>query len=83
MEKPNPDLQLAMVFETDNPVLLELAQATLEDAGIPFALSAPSSPEFGFTPILSPVSKILVAEQNSAQAREVLESLLGESEEPQ
>ena len=81
MVKPNPDLQLVTVFETDNPVLLDLAQAALEDASIPFALSAPSSPEFGFTPLINPVSGILVAEQKSAEAREVLENLAGESAE--
>jgi hypothetical protein len=81
MVKPDPDLQLVTVFETDNPVLLDLAQAALDDAGISFALSAPSSPEFGFTPLINPVSKILVAEQKSAEAREVLENLAGESAE--
>ena len=82
MAKPNPDLQLVLVFETDNPVLLDLAQAALEDAGIDCALSSPSSPEFGFTPILNPVSKILVVEPLAARAREVIENLPKESQEP-
>jgi hypothetical protein len=80
MAKPDPDLKLETVFASDNPVQLDLAQAALEDAGIDFALSAPSSPEFGFSPLLNPVSRILVAEQNAAQSREVLESLPGPAE---
>lgn len=77
MAKPNPDLKLVLVLETDNPVLLDLAQAALEDSGVEFALSPPASPEFGFTPLLNPVSKILVAEQSVGRAREVLETLPG------
>jgi len=76
MEVPDPDMELAVIFESDNPVALELAQAALEDASIDFTLSAPSTPEFGFTPVINPVSKILVAEQTAARASEVLESAL-------
>ena len=52
-----------------------LAQAALEGAGIEFAVTAPASPEFGLTPILSPVSQILVAEKDVPQAGEVLAML--------
>lgn len=75
MATPDPDLKLVTVLETDNFVLLDLAQAALDDGGIEFALSAPSSPEFGFTPILNPVSRIMVAEPDAARAQEALQSL--------
>lgn len=85
MAKPDPNLRLVTVFESDNPVLIDLAQAALDDAGIEFALSAPHSPEFGFTPLINPASRILVAEQNAEKAREVIETLPGpeETEEAQ
>ncbi len=82
MSDPNPNLKLVVVFESANPIALDLAQAALSEAGIDFALSPPATPEFGFTPILSPASRILVAEQLAPAARQVVEGALpGEPQE--
>ena len=81
MSGPDPDLKLVVVFESDNPVELDLAQAALQEAGIEFTLGPPATPEFGFTPILNPVSRILVAETAVAKAREILDGLSAEAEE--
>lgn len=75
MTGPDPNLKLVAVLKSENLVLLDLAQAALEDAGIEFAVTEPASPEFGFTPILNPTSSILVAEQDAPRAREVLAAL--------
>lgn len=75
MAEPDPHLKLTVVLQTANTVLLDLAQAALNDAGINFTLSAPTSPEFGFTPILNPVRKVLVAEPDAPRAHQIIEEL--------
>jgi len=82
MRTPDPEMKLVVALETANTVLLDLAQAALEDAGVEFAVKEPEPPEFGFTPILNPVFRVLVAEQDAAQAREVLEPVVhGDAQE--
>ena len=75
MSIPDPNLKLVAVFETGNLVLLDLAQAALEDGGVEFAVTEPAPPEFGLTPILNPVSRILVAENDEQRAQQLLAAL--------
>jgi hypothetical protein len=76
MATPDPNIRLVVALETSNRVLVELAQTVLKEAGIKFGVKDPEPTEFGFTPILSPVFRILVAEQDEAQARATLAPLL-------
>lgn len=76
MANPDPNMKLVVVLETPNMVLLDLAQAALEEAGIEFAVKEPEPPEFGFTPILNPVFRIFVADRDEPRARQVLEPVV-------
>ncbi|MFP5278003.1 MAG: putative signal transducing protein [Acidobacteriota bacterium] len=78
MSRPDPNLKLVAILETDNLVFLDLAQAALEDAGVDFAVTEPAPPEFGLSPLVNPASRILVAEKDVPRAREVLAELPAE-----
>jgi hypothetical protein len=77
MAAPDPTLELAIVFESDNPVALGLAQTALEEAGIQFAVSENARAGFGFSPIINPVYTIQVAQACKGQALELMKDLLG------
>jgi hypothetical protein len=76
MATPDPNIKLVVALETSNRVLVELAQTALKEAQIKFGVQDPEPTEFGFTPILSPVFRILVAEQDAAQAQKAIAPLL-------
>lgn len=77
MARPDPNMKLVVVLDTPNLVLVELARSALEEAGIEFGVKEPEPPEFGFTPIINPVFRVLVAEQDEARARAALEAVVG------
>jgi Putative prokaryotic signal transducing protein len=76
MATPDPNIQLVVALETSNRVLVELAQTALKEAGIKFGVQDPEPTEFGFTPILNPVYRILVSEEDEARAHKELAPLL-------
>lgn len=75
MSKPDPNLKLVVAFETPDPIARELAKTALEEAGIEYSVVEDALTGFGFSPILNPVSRILVAEPQKTQALEVLKGL--------
>jgi hypothetical protein len=77
MAGPDPTLQLAVVFESADPVALSIAKAALEDAGIEFAETDEALTGYGFSPIINPVGKIQVAQSRKVEALEILKDLLG------
>ncbi|HWG22183.1 MAG TPA: DUF2007 domain-containing protein [Terracidiphilus sp.] len=70
---PDPNLKLATVFESDDPVAFNLAKSVLEDAGIEFAVTVAALTGYGFSPIVNPVSKIEVAETSAERAIELIQ----------
>ena len=80
MATPDPNLTLAVVFESDDPVALSVAQAALKDAGIEFAVTEDALQGYGFSPMLNPIFRIQVALASEAKARELLEGVLTPAE---
>jgi hypothetical protein len=76
MAVPDPTLKLAVVFEGDDPVALELAKTALEEAGIQFAVLEDARMGYGFSPILNPVCRIEVAQACEGQALALMKDLL-------
>lgn len=77
MSDPDPNLQLTVVFQTDDPVALSMAKAALEEAGIEFAVTEDALTGYGFSPIINPPFRIQVAEGSVTQALEAIEGLSG------
>ena len=75
MATPDPNLILASVFESDDPVALSVAQARLADAGVEFVVVEEALQGYGFSPMINPISRIQVAQSCEAQARELLQGL--------
>ena len=80
MATPDPNLALTVVFESDDPVALSVAQAALAEAGIEFAVTEDALPGYGFSPMLNPVFRIQVALAAEAKARELLDGVLTPAE---
>jgi len=76
MTAPDPNLKLAVVFESDDPVALGIAKAAIEEAEIEFAVTEDALTGFGFSPIINPVCRIQVAESCRVQALDLLKDLL-------
>src|ERR1700733_9706488 len=72
-------VDLVTVLESSDPFAVNLAKATLEDAGIEYAMEGDDSTERGLTgmsPMGAMASKIQVESVRADEAREVLEPLL-------
>ncbi len=80
MATPDPNLTLAVVFESEDPVALNVAEAALQEAGIEFAATEDALQGYGFSPMLNPVHRILVAADCESQARELIEGVLAPDE---
>jgi len=73
----DPDLELVVVLETNDPFVLATAKEALEDAGIPFfALNEITTLVNDIDPMLRKWIRIQVASDRAAEAREVLAPLL-------
>lgn len=72
MTHPDPNLQLVTVYESDDPISFNLAKSALEDAGVEFAEVRDALTGYGFSPIINPQSRILVAAENEPRAREAI-----------
>jgi Putative prokaryotic signal transducing protein len=81
-EQPNPDLELVLVYKTDDPGLFPLVKLALEEAGIEYLVRRPgtSIPEV-YRPVTheltgdSEPAEVFVTEDDAARAREVLADL--------
>jgi hypothetical protein len=73
---------MVVVFESDNPIALDIAKSALEDAGIEFVVPDEGRIGFGVTPIIHPVYRIEVLQAHAAKARELMTDLTskGDSE---
>jgi len=76
MATPDPNLTLTVVFESDDPVALNVAEGALKEAGIEFAVTEDALQGYGFSPMLNPVNRIQEAADSEAQARELIEGVL-------
>jgi hypothetical protein len=75
MAAPDPNQELAVVFETANPIALDIAKSALEEAGIEFVVPDEGRIGFGVTPIINSVYKIQVVQASKNQAIELITGL--------
>ncbi len=82
MVGPDPNEKLVVVFESANPIALDIAKSVLEEAGIEFFVPDEGRIGFGVTPIINPVYRIEVLEEYAAEARRLMTDLTakGDSE---
>jgi hypothetical protein len=75
----DPNLDLVVVLETDDPVQLFLAKGLLEDADIPFfVLGQIATLIQDVDPFLHKRVRVQVPRDREAEAREILEAMLQE-----
>ncbi|MFY9855846.1 MAG: DUF2007 domain-containing protein [Terracidiphilus sp.] len=80
MAGPDPNEELVVIFESANPVALDIAKSALEDAGIEFVVPDEGRIGFGVTPILNPVYRIEVLKSYEAAARALLTDMTGKGD---
>jgi hypothetical protein len=74
---PDPDLELVVVLESNEPLAFTLAKASLEEAGIPFlALNEIAQLVTDIDPMLHKWVQLKVPRDREAEAREVLAPIL-------
>jgi hypothetical protein len=73
----DPNEEMVVVFESANPIALDIAKSALEDAGIEFVVPDEGRIGFGVTPVINPVYRIEVLESYAAQARELMTDSAG------
>jgi hypothetical protein len=71
---------LVVVFESPNPIALDIAKSVLEDAGIQFVVPDEGRTGFGVTPIINPVYRIEVLQSYAAEARGLMTDLTGKGD---
>jgi hypothetical protein len=72
MAKPDPELEIVTIFESDDAVAFELAKAALDEAGVEYTTVGEALPGFGFSPMLNPVRRILIPAQRKEWALELI-----------
>ncbi len=77
MAGPAPKEKLAVVFESANPIALDIAKAALEEAGVQFVVPDEGRIGFGVTPIINPVYRIQVLQAHESRARDLMKELFG------
>ncbi len=80
MAGTNPNEELVVVFESTNPVELDIAKSALEDAGIEYMVPDEGRIGFGVTPIINPDYKIEVVRSCADEARRVVRDLFGKGD---
>ena len=80
MAVPEPTLELAVVFESADPVAFSIAKSALEEAGIGFMATDDPLMGYGFKPVFNPVCRIQVARDCEAQATKILQGLFAEAD---
>lgn len=73
----DPNMELVVVFETDEAFALALAKGLLEEAGIPYGiLNGISTLVQDVDPMLHKWIKLQVARDREAEARELISAML-------
>ncbi len=72
MTKPNPELEIVPVFESDDFVSFELAKAVLDEAGVDYLVQEDPPARFGFSPLLHPMRRILMPAYRRDEALELI-----------
>jgi hypothetical protein len=68
MAKPDPNMEIVTVFESDDQVAFELAKAVLDDAGVEYIVREDPPARFGFSPFLNPFRRILMPASRKDEA---------------
>ena len=80
MAKPEPDMEIVTVFESDDQIAFELAKAVLDEAGVEYIVSEDPPARFGFTPFLNPFRRILMPAYRKDEALALISSAQHEAE---
>lgn len=72
MAKPDPNLEIVTVFESDNLVAFELAKAVLDEAGVAYRTLEDAPAGFGFSPMLMPRRRILMPAYRREEALQLI-----------
>ncbi|HEY2469719.1 MAG TPA: hypothetical protein VGI45_18010 [Terracidiphilus sp.] len=80
MAKPDPNLEIVTVFESDDLVAFELAKAVLDEAGVDYLAREDPPAGYGFSPILHPVRRILMPAYRKDEALELIAGVQQEAE---
>lgn len=80
MAKPDPNLEIVTVFESDDLVAFELAKAVLDEAGVDYLVREDPPAGFAFSPILLPLRRILMPAYRKDEALELIASVEHEDE---
>lgn len=72
MAKPDPNMEIVMVFESDDLVAFELAKSVLDEAGVEYLVREDPPAGYGFSPILLPVRRILMPAYRKDEALELI-----------
>lgn len=80
MKRPDPDMEIVTVFESDDLVSFELAKAVLDEAGVEYLVRADPPAGFGFSPILHPMRRILMPAYRKDEALELIAGAQNEGE---
>lgn len=68
MQKPDRNLEIVTVFESDDLVAFELAKSVLDEAGIEYLVMEDPPARFGFSPLLNPMRRILMPAYRQEEA---------------
>lgn len=80
MAKPDPNLEIVTVFESDDLVAFELAKSVLDEAGVEYLIREDPPAGFGFSPILHPMRRILMPAYRKDEALELIAGVQQETE---
>ena len=80
MTKPDPNLEIVTVFESDDMVAFELAKSVLDEAGIEYLVREDPPARFGFSPFLNPMRRILMPAYRRDEALALISGAQAEAE---
>lgn len=80
MVKPDPNLEIVTVFESDDLVAFELAKSVLDEAGVEYLVMEDPPARFGFSPILHPMRRILMPAYRRDEALALISGAQAEEE---
>ena len=80
MTKPDPNLEIVTVFESDDMVAFELAKSVLDEAGVEYLVREDPPARFGFSPFLNPMRRILMPAYRRDEALALISGAQAEAE---
>lgn len=80
MTRPDPEMEIVTVFESDDLVAFELAKSVLDEAGIEYLVHEDAPARFGFSPILHPMRRILMPAYRQDEALALITGAESEAE---